>query len=89
MDTKPDIQERDELLMKEALKIVSQVLQILIWQAETGSVCGEVPVGAVFVLFDKEDETKYEIIAKAHNLTTQLSDVTKNFQFFNLGNKTL
>lgn len=47
-------------------------------------------MGAVFVLFDKDDETKYEIIARAHNLTTQMSDVLRIISFeTRIGNKTL
>jgi len=44
----------------------------------TGFEAGEVPVGCVFVRFDAESKNKYEIIARAHNLTNLTKDATRH-----------
>jgi len=57
----------DVKLMDEALNM-----------ANRGFEAGEVPVGCVFVRFDAESKNKYEIIARAHNLTNLTKDATRH-----------
>ena len=44
-------------------------------QAEISAQNKEVPVACVFVKFDHDNKEKYEIVAKAHNLTNITGDV--------------
>ena len=50
--------------MKEALKVAAKAMD-----------CNEVPVGGLFV---REREGQYEIVKKAHNLTTKTKNATQH-----------